>query len=454
MNEIRLISKKSFRPPLIVRLVAALIGLSGVAAFVYGIYLTFQSPTRLPAFQVLPTAMVVSILVFFLAWGIWTLQDWARIFIMLILTFAGIFYAAMIIFQGCGVIFGGEHILSVGDIFKVVLWMLSSIVFAGFIPVAILYGLSKTSHYFAAHPRERKLVDQVMRYLLLGFAFSAIIVVLLIIIFTLNESLDAIEKIGLNNMLVGTIWRPGGVVGNEEGLFGLVPMVVGSILSTLGAVILGVPISIGMAILLAEIAPNTVREILRPGVELLAGIPSVVYGLFGMVVLAPMIRTIKLPYNSGFGILNASIILAIMIMPTVTSVAEDAIRAVPKMYKEGSLAVGSTHWQTIWEVILPAARSGIIAAIILGIGRALGETMAIIMVIGNSIAIPTPLNDNPLTIFLSTARTLTGNIAVEINYAAGPHRSALFFTGVLLFIMIFIVNNIARYLMREKMSSH
>ncbi|MEI8133259.1 MAG: hypothetical protein WCG34_12575, partial [Leptolinea sp.] len=305
MNEISVISKKNFRQPLIISIIAALIGLSGVVAFVYGIYLTFQSSTKLPAFQILSTAMVVSILAFILAWGIWTFQDWARIFVMLLLTVVGISYVTMIIFQGCGVIFGGEHVLSVGDIFKVVFWMLSSIVFTGIIPVAMLYGLSKTSHYFAAHPRERKLVDQVMRYLLLGFAFSAIIVVFLIIIFTLNESLDAIQKIGLNNMLVGTIWRPGGVVGNEDGLFGLVPMVVGSILSTLGAVILGVPISIGMAILLAEIAPNAVREVLRPAVELLAGIPSVVYGLFGMVVLAPMIRTIKLPYNSGFGILNA-----------------------------------------------------------------------------------------------------------------------------------------------------
>jgi phosphate transport system permease protein len=231
-------------------------------------------------------------------------------------------------------------------------------------------------------------------------------------------------------------------------------MIVGSILSTFGAVVLGIPISIGVAILLAEIAPFAVREILRPAIELLAGIPSVVYGLFGMVVLAPMIRLIPIPYNSGFNILNASIILAIMIMPTVTSIAEDAIRSVPNIYREGSLGIGATHWQTIWEVVLPAARSGIIAAVILGIGRALGETMAIIMVMGNSIAIPTPINDNPLTIFLSTARSLTGNIAVEINYAAGAHRSALFFTGVILFIMIFAVDSYARYLMREKNTSH
>jgi phosphate transport system permease protein len=180
-------------------------------------------------------------------------------------------------------------------------------------------------------------------------------------------------------------------------------MMAGSALATLGAVVLGVPLSVGTAILLAEIAPRAVRETVRPAVELLAGIPSVVYGLFGMVVLAPLIRTIELPYNTGFGLLNASIILAVMVLPTVTNIAEDAIRAVPREFKEGSLALGATHWQTIVQVILPAARSGIVAAVILGIGRALGETMAMIMVIGNSIAMPEPLNGNPLSIFLTAA---------------------------------------------------
>jgi phosphate transport system permease protein len=230
-------------------------------------------------------------------------------------------------------------------------------------------------------------------------------------------------------------------------------MVLGSILSTLGAAAIGVPLSIGAAILLAEVAPFSVREVVRPAIELLAGIPSVVYGLFGMVVMAPAIRLIKIPYNTGFGLLNASIILAVMIIPTITNIAEDAIRAVPREYKEGSLAMGTTRWQTIWNVLIPAARSGIIASIILGIGRALGETMALIMVIGNAIAIPKPINNNPLTLFLSPARTLTGNIAVEINYAAGAHRSALFFTGLLLFLMIFLVNSLARYLMRERLRS-
>jgi len=178
--------------------------------------------------------------------------------------------------------------------------------------------------------------------------------------------------------------------------------------------------------------------------------PLQVYGLFGMVVLAPLIRNIDVPRNTGFGLLNASIILAVMIIPTITNIAEDAIRAVPREYKEGSLALGGTHWQAIIKVVLPAARSGILAGIVLGIGRALGETMAMIMVIGNSIAMPSPLNQIPLTLFLNTARTLTGNIAVEINYAAGAHRSALFFTGVLLFVMIMLVNSTARFFLRSK----
>lgn len=240
------------------------------------------------------------------------------------------------------------------------------------------------------------------------------------------------------------VWRP------QKEWFSILPMIYGSILVTIGAIALGVPVSLGVAIFLAEIAPNWMRNIVRPAVELLAGIPSVVYGLFGLVVIVPFIRNIPAPRNTGFGLLSASIVLAIMIGPTVANIAEDAIRAVPRDFKQGSLALGATHWQTIVNVILPAARSGIIAAIILGIGRAVGETMAMIMVIGNSVAIPAPLNDNPLTLFLSQARTLTGNIAVEINYATGIHRSALFATGVVLFLMIMAINSTARLVLRKR----
>jgi phosphate transport system permease protein len=290
----------------------------------------------------------------------------------------------------------------------------------------------------------RLITDRAVRYLLLLSALISIPIVFLIGLFTLRESWPALREIGLGRLLGGTVWRPG----SEQ--FGILAMIAGSVLVTCGAIVLGVPLAMGGAVFLAEIAPPAVRGVVRPAVELLAGIPSVVYGLFGLVVLVPLVRQIPVAGNSGFSLLAASIVLAIMILPTVTNIAEDAIRAVPQEYKEGSLALGTTHWQTIVGVTLPAARSGIVAAIILGVGRALGETMAMIMVIGNSVAFPAPLNDNPLTIFLSAARTLTGNIAVEINYATGIHRSAIFATGVALFVMVMLVNSLARWMLRRR----
>jgi len=290
----------------------------------------------------------------------------------------------------------------------------------------------------------RYAVDRGVKVLLFISALVSIFVVFLILVFTLREGLQAFQEIGLVDLLTGGVWRPG------QDQFGILAMIVGSVLVTICAIILGVPLALGAAVFLAEIAPDWVRGIVRPAVELLAGIPSVVYGLFGMVVLVPLVRRIPAPGNTGFGLLSASIVLAVMVLPTITNIAEDAIRAVPREYKEGSLALGSTHWQTIVGVILPAARSGIIAAVILGVGRALGETMAMIMVIGNSIIVPRSLGDNPLTIVLSQARTLTGNIAVEIAYATGLHESAIFATGVVLFVLIMIVNSSARLLMRGR----
>jgi phosphate transport system permease protein len=290
----------------------------------------------------------------------------------------------------------------------------------------------------------RKAVDRVIRYVLLLSALVSIFVVFLILLFTLREALPAFREIGVLPMLTGTVWRP------QQGQLGILSMIAGSVLVTIGAVTLGVPLSVAGAIFLAEVAPQAVREVVRPAVELLAGIPSVVYGLFGMVVLVPAMRSLfKVPGNTGFGLLSASMVLGVMVLPTITNIAEDAIRAVPRDYKQGSLALGATHWQTIVRVTLPAARSGIIAAIILGVGRALGETMAMIMVIGNSIRIPQPLSANPLTLFLSQARTLTGNIAVEIKYATGLHEDALFATGVVLFVLIMIVNATARILIQR-----
>jgi phosphate transport system permease protein len=392
-------------------------------------------------------ALIILMLGVVLFRGLWTLRSWARSAVIWLLVLGLVYFLSGLVFEVSAQVFGGELALSLGEIGRFVLTGLLKAVAGSCIPAGIIFGLIKLDSRFDESPAQRAFADRAIRYVLVTSALSAIFIVFLIVVFTLQSAWPAIAQNGVGEMLVGTIWRP------NEAQFGVLPMLIGSVLSTLGAVVLGVPLSLGTAILLAEIAPRSVREVIHPAVELLAGIPSVVYGLFGMVVLAPLIRDIQLPYNSGFGLLNASVILAVMILPTVATVSEDAIRAVPRYYKEGALALGATHWQAIWSVMLPAARSGIVAAIILGIGRALGETMALIMVIGNAIAMPSPLNDNPLTLFLSAARTLTGNIAVEINYASGVHKSALFFTGVLLLAMILAIDMLAHYLMRERVSS-
>ncbi len=296
--------------------------------------------------------------------------------------------------------------------------------------------------------QRKKIIDTGVRYFLFANAMLSIAIIFLIFFFILRESTTAFRTIGLKGLLFESTWRPG------QDQFGILTMIFGSVLVTIGAITLGVPLALGAAIFLAEVAPVFVQNLLRPAVQLLAGIPSVVYGLFGMVILVPLIRQIPVSGNSGYGLLAASIVLAVMILPTISSIAEDAIRSVPHNYRQASLALGATHWQTITRVTLPAARSGIVAALILGIGRALGETMAMIMVIGNSPMIPTPLNGNPLTLFLSQARTLTGNIAVEISYATGIHESALFATGIVLFILIMLVNVSARLLLRGKVANH
>jgi phosphate transport system permease protein len=221
-------------------------------------------------------------------------------------------------------------------------------------------------------------------------------------------------------------------------------MIFGSIAVTIVSMIMAVPLGIACAILLAEVAPSKIRSILRPAVELLVGIPSVVYGLVGLVLLVPIIGNIG---GSGFSILTASIVLMVMVLPTIISISEDSIRAVPASYREGALALGATKLQTIKGVVLPAAKSGIGAGVVLGMGRAIGETMAMIMVIGNSIAFPDSL--------LDAARTLTGNIALEINYATGTHESALFATGVVLFLFILLLNSAATiFLKRGKNAQH
>ena len=234
-------------------------------------------------------------------------------------------------------------------------------------------------------------------------------------------------KTGVFKFIFSTDWAP------TKNRFGILPMIIGSIFVTLGALLFGVLFGLACAILLAEFAPKKAVRILKPLIELLAGIPSVVYGFIGVVVLIPFIR--KTLGGPGFSVLAAAIILGVMILPTIIAVSLDALRAVPLAYKEGSLALGATQWQTIYRTIIPAAKSGIIAGIILGMGRAIGETMAVIMIAGNSLKIPTSL--------LDPVRTLTSNIALEMGYASGLHQQALFATGVVLFIIILILNTIA-----------
>lgn len=269
-----------------------------------------------------------------------------------------------------------------------------------------------------------KAYERIIQLVLFFCAVIAILGVILITYFIIKEGAPVIQKVGFWKFVTGKQWAP------MQEVYGIYPMIIGSFLATLGALILGVPIGIACAVFLAELAKPKVASIIRPGIELLAGIPSVVYGLYGLVVIVPFIR--KTFHNQGFSVLAGSIILAIMILPTIINISESAIRSVPKDYKEASLSMGSSHWQAIFKVIVPAARSGIIAAIILGMGRAIGETMAVIMITGNSTLIPKSI--------LSPIRTLTGNIGIEMGYANGEHQKALFATGIVLFIFIMILN--------------
>jgi phosphate transport system permease protein len=256
-----------------------------------------------------------------------------------------------------------------------------------------------------------------------------------IIVFIFKEGLPAFVQVGFFNFIFGSDWSP------TNGQYGILTMIVGSLVVTIGSMILAIPLGIACAILLAEIAPAPVRRLLRPAVELLVGIPSVVYGLVGMLVIVPWIRSIG---GMGYSVTAACLVLMSMVLPTIISISDDSIRAVPRNYKEGSLSMGATQWQTIWHVLIPSARSGIGAGIMLGIGRAIGETMAMIMVIGNSPIFPlSPLDPT---------RTLTGNIAVEINYASGLHANALFATAVILLAFIIIINSFTLTLIRKGIS--
>jgi phosphate transport system permease protein len=290
----------------------------------------------------------------------------------------------------------------------------------------------------------RNTKENIYGKMLLLCAFVSVVTIVLIGGFIFKEGFPIFVKVGLIKFLTGTEWAP------TAGIFGILPMILGTFAVTAGALILGVPLGVGTAIFLAEFAPPKAAKVIRPAVELLAGIPSVVYGLFGMVIVNEIIMKVertyladilKPEYQRGYSILSAAIILAIMILPTIINISEDAIRSVPNEYKEASLALGATEWQTTYKVLVPAASSGIIAAIVLGMGRALGETMAVIMVAGNTVTMP-------YSIF-SSIRTLTGNIAIEMGYASGDHVKALFATGIVLFVIIMALNTVAAYVARK-----
>ena len=284
----------------------------------------------------------------------------------------------------------------------------------------------------------KNLRENIMHGVFLVCALASILAVALICVFLFANGLPAMREIGFLNFLTGTSWRPG------NDIYGILPMIVGSIYITAGAIVIGVPIGLLTAIFMAFYCPKRIYGILKPCTELLAGIPSIVYGFFGMVVIAPTVLDIAKFFgadiSSGATILSAAILLGIMILPTIIGVSEAALRAVPNAYYEG--AVGATHERAVFSVMLPAAKSGVLAGIVLGIGRAIGETMAVIMVAGNQPRLTANL--------LEGIRTMTANIVIEMGYATGLHREALIATGVVLFVFILLINLCFSVLKRRK----
>ena len=270
----------------------------------------------------------------------------------------------------------------------------------------------------------RKYSEKIMKIVFLTAACVSILAVILICVFLFASGVPAIREIGVSDFLLGGSWKP------SQGLYGVFPMIVGSIYVTAGAVVVVVPIGLLCAVFMARYCPAGLYRILKPAVDLLAGIPSIVYGFFGLMVIVPMVQNMF--GGSGKSLLTASVLLGIMILPTIISVAESNIRAVPEQYYEGSLALGATKERSVFRAVLPAAKMGIMAGIILGIGRAIGETMAVVMVCGNQAIMPRGITEG--------VRTLTANIVLEMGYASGLHREALIATAVVLFVFILIIN--------------
>lgn len=271
----------------------------------------------------------------------------------------------------------------------------------------------------------KKYKEQVMHAVFFIAACASVLAVALICLFLFVNGIPAMKEIGIFKFLLGTMWKPG------NNIYGILPMIMGSIYVTAGAILIGVPIGILTSVFMASYCPKKVYRFFKSAIDLLAGIPSVVYGFFGLMMLVPLIRNLFHKGN-GSSILSASILLGIMILPTIIGVTESAIRAVPSNYYEGSLALGATKERSLFFVVLPAAKFGLIAGVVLGIGRAIGETMAVVMVAGNQARMPAGI--------LRGVRTMTSNIVLEMGYAADLHREALIATGVVLFVFILIIN--------------
>ncbi len=269
-----------------------------------------------------------------------------------------------------------------------------------------------------------KFKERAMHMVFLLTACVSIAAVVLICVFLFASGVPAIAEIGVFRFLGGTEWRP------TSNIFGIFPMIVGSLYVTAGALVIGVPIGILTAVFMARFCPPALHRLLAPAIHLMAGIPSVVYGFFGLVVIVPFIR--ENIGGRGMSVLAAAVLLGLMILPTIVNVSESAIRAVPSSYYEGSLALGATHERSVFCTVLPAAKSGIFAGIVLGVGRAVGETMAVMMVAGNQPILPESLTDG--------VRTLTTNIVIEMGYSTDLHREALIGTGVVLFVFVLLIN--------------
>ena len=270
-----------------------------------------------------------------------------------------------------------------------------------------------------------KVKETLMKVVFFIAACTSVLAVVLICVFLFGKGVPAIAEIGVFKFIFGTEWRP------SNDIYGIFPMIVGSIYVTAGALLLGVPVALLTSVFMAKFCPKKIYPFFRSAINLMAGVPSIVYGFFGLVVIVPMIRKLT-NGESGTSMLAASIILAIMVLPTIIGVTETALRSVPQSYYEGSLALGATHERSVYAIVFPAAKSGVMAGIVLGIGRVIGETMAVIMVAGNQPRMPQGI--------LEGLRTMTGNIVIEMGYATGLHREALIATGVVLFVFILIIN--------------